>query len=80
MSEKVKINKLEKYRKEHLISKTELARDAGISLVTVDRIEKGFDCRLVTKRKIIEALGLGLDDKDEIFPDEYTFSIFPLFS
>ena len=70
MSEKATKSKLKQYRKEHLISKTELARDAGISLVTIDRIEKGFDCRLATKRKIIEALGLDIDDKDEIFPDE----------
>lgn len=70
MVEKTRINKLKDYREQHLISKTELARDAEISLVTLDRIEKGFDCRLSTKRKIIEALGLDLDDKDEIFPDE----------
>jgi DNA-binding XRE family transcriptional regulator len=70
MSEKVAQSKLKQYRKEHLISKTELARDAGISLVTIDRIEKGFDCRLATKRKIIEALGLDIDDKDEVFPED----------
>jgi DNA-binding XRE family transcriptional regulator len=67
--EKTKQNKLKDYREQHLISKTELARDAEISLVTLDRIEKGFDCRLSTKRKIIEALGLNLDNKDEIFPE-----------
>jgi len=70
MLEKVSESKLKQYRKEHLISKTELARDAGISLVTIDRIEKGFDCRLVTKRKIIEALGLDINDKDEVFPED----------
>jgi DNA-binding XRE family transcriptional regulator len=70
MVEKIKNNKLKDYREQRLISKTELARDAEISLVTLDRIEKGFDCRLSTKRKIIEALGLDLENKDEIFPDE----------
>lgn len=70
MSKKVVESRLKQYRKEHLISKTELARDAGISLVTIDRIEKGFDCRLATKRKIIEALGIDIDDKDEIFPED----------
>jgi DNA-binding XRE family transcriptional regulator len=70
MVEKTKTNKLKDYREQHLISKTELARTAEISLVTLDRIEKGFDCRLSTKRKIIEALGLDLDNKDEIFPGE----------
>jgi DNA-binding XRE family transcriptional regulator len=69
MTEKQKTNKLKDYREQRLISKAELAREAEISLVTLDRIEKGFDCRLTTKRKIVEALGLDIDDKDEIFPD-----------
>jgi len=70
MVEKTKTNKLKDFREQHLISKTELARTAEISLVTLDRIEKGYDCRLSTKRKILEALGLELDEKDEVFPDE----------
>ena len=68
--DKIKANKLKDFREKRLISKTELAREAEISLVTLDRIEKGYDCRLSTKRKIIEALGLGFDDKDEVFPEE----------
>ncbi len=67
--EKMKANKLKEYREQKLISKSELAREAEISLVTIDRIEKGYDCRLSTKRKIIEALGLDIDDKEEIFPE-----------
>ena len=67
--EKIKANKLKEYREQKLISKSELAREAEISLVTIDRIEKGYDCRLSTKRKIIEALGLDIDDKEEIFPE-----------
>ncbi|MBO4441365.1 helix-turn-helix domain-containing protein [bacterium] len=65
----MKANKLKEYREQKLISKSELAREAEISLVTIDRIEKGYDCRLSTKRKIIEALGLDIDDKEEIFPE-----------
>ena len=67
--EKEKTNNLKTIREQRLISKTELARDAEISLVTLDRIEKGYDCRLATKRKILEALNLTLDDKDEVFPE-----------
>lgn len=63
-------NKLKEYRERNLISKTELARHAEISLVTLDRIEKGYDCRLSTKRKIIEALGVDIQEKDTIFPEE----------
>ncbi len=70
MVEKLKKNKLKDFRKQNLISKSELARNAEISLVTLDRIEKGFDCRLSTKRKILEALGLDLDEKDIVFPEK----------
>jgi len=52
------------------MSKTELARKAGVSALTISRIEKGMTCRLETKRKIIEALGRDLSEKDNIFPEE----------
>ncbi len=60
-------NRLKEYRERILMSKTELARKAGISTLTIDRIEKGFPCRLDTKRKIIKALGLNISDKDKVF-------------
>lgn len=50
------------------MSKAELARQAGISPVTVDRIEKGAPCRMATMRKIILALGLKLEDREKVFP------------
>jgi DNA-binding XRE family transcriptional regulator len=55
-------------REELLMSKAELARKAGVSPLTIDRIEKGKSCRMETRRKIILALGYGLTDKDRIFP------------
>ncbi len=51
------------------MSKAELARKAGVSPITVDRLEKGGDCRLATKRKILLALGLALEDREKVFPD-----------
>ena len=54
-------------REELLMSKAELARKAGVSPLTIDRIEKGKSCRMETKRKIILALGYELSDKDKIF-------------
>jgi len=42
------------------MSKTELARKAGVSPITIDRIEKGLPRRLETKRKIMLALGMDL--------------------
>ena len=62
-------NNVRALREEILMSKAELARKAGVSALTVDRIEHGNDCRLDTKRKIILALGKKLEQKAEVFPD-----------
>jgi DNA-binding XRE family transcriptional regulator len=61
------MNSLKKYRERLLMSKAELARKAGISTLTIDRVEKGKSCRLETKRKIILALGLELSESGKIF-------------
>lgn len=63
-----KNNNVRQFREELLISKAELARKAGLSALTIDRIEKGMECRMDTKRKILLALGLKLTDKDRLFP------------
>ena len=63
-------NTVKKIREELLLSKAELARKASVSPLTIDRIEKGKDCRMETKRKIILALGYKLSDKDKIFFNE----------
>jgi DNA-binding XRE family transcriptional regulator len=60
-------NMVRKIREKLLMSKAELARNAGISPLTVDRIEKGMSCRIETKRKIILAFGYDLSDKGLIF-------------
>ena len=52
-----------------MMSKAELARKANVTVQTIDRIEKGKECRLDTKRKIILALGFELADKDRIFEE-----------
>ena len=49
------------------MSKAELARKAGVSPITIDRLEKGKACRMETKRKIILALGYKLSEKDKVF-------------
>jgi DNA-binding XRE family transcriptional regulator len=61
-------NIVREIREELLMSKAELARKAGVSPLTIDRIEKGMSCRMETKRKIILALGYDLSDKLRIFP------------
>ncbi len=60
-------NNVRAIRESLLMSKAELARKAGVSALTIDRIEKGLDCRMDTKRKIILALGLKLSEKHKVF-------------
>ncbi len=63
-------NKVKVLREKKLMSKSELARKAGISVVTVDRIERGENCRLETMRKIILALGFSIEERDKVFQDQ----------
>lgn len=63
-------NAVKKLREQLLMSKAELARKARISALTIDRIEKGKNCRLETKRKVILALGYSLSDKHTVFPED----------
>ena len=63
-------NRLREFRIEQMMSKAELARKAGLSVLTIDRIEKGFGCRMDTKRKILKALGLKLSDRRKLFQEE----------
>ncbi|MGH7852657.1 MAG: helix-turn-helix transcriptional regulator [Candidatus Binatia bacterium] len=62
-----KENNVKRIREARMLSKAELARLAGISPLTLDRIEKGRDCRLATKRKILFALGLTIEQKHTLF-------------
>mgnify|MGYP001100239539 CR=1 FL=1 len=62
-------NNLKKIREAKLMSKAELARLAGVSAVTIDRIERGEQCRVETKRKILLALGFDLTDREKVFQD-----------
>lgn len=61
-------NNVRALREERLMSKAELARKAGISALTIDRVENGMICRMDTMRKILLALGLKLSDKEKVFP------------
>jgi len=63
----MKKNPLKKIRESRLMSKTELAKKANVSPITIARIEQGKQCRIETQRKILSALGLEFADKDEIF-------------
>ncbi len=62
-------NNVRRLREEQLLTKAELARKAGVSALTVARIESGLECRVDTKRKIILALGLTPSDRGKVFGD-----------
>lgn len=69
-------NNLQRIREAQLMSKAELARRAGLSTLTIDRVEAGRPCRMDTKRKVILALGLSIEDHDRVFgPDDASDSV-----
>jgi DNA-binding XRE family transcriptional regulator len=67
---KVIKNNVRKIRTEKMMSKAELARRAGMSTLTIDRVERGMPCRMDTKRKILEALGLKPSDRVMVFGED----------
>lgn len=60
-------NNVQRLREELLLTKAELARKAGVSALTVARVEAGLHCRVDTKRKIILALGFQPADRVRVF-------------
>jgi DNA-binding XRE family transcriptional regulator len=58
-------------RERFLISRSELARKASVSYMTMQKIEEGKPCRLDTKRKIVKALGVNpwLENEKASFPE-----------
>ena len=65
----LKANNVRKIREALMMSKAELARKSGLSTLTIDRVEAGRTCRLDTKRKILQALGLRVSEKEKVFGD-----------
>jgi DNA-binding XRE family transcriptional regulator len=63
-------NHVRDIRESKMMSKAELARKTGLSVQTIDRIEKGHICRLDTKRKILLALEIKLEERQKVFNDE----------
>ncbi len=61
------MNRVQKFRESQLLGKAELARRSGVSESTIDRVEAGHGCRMETKRKILFALGLSLQESTKLF-------------
>ena len=67
---KMKIkNNLKEIREAKMLGKTELAKLAGVSPLTVDRIERGMPCRIKSQRQIVLALGLKVSERRTVFHD-----------
>jgi DNA-binding XRE family transcriptional regulator len=64
-------NRVRELRENKLMTQAQLARKAKVALRTIHSVEKGMNCRMDTKRKILLALGLRFEDKDQVFPSTY---------
>ena len=49
LGDKLGLNFVKEIREEHLMSRAELGRKAGVSPVTIDRVERGKSCRMEKK-------------------------------
>ena len=63
---------LRQVREKLMIGKCEMAGKAGVSLTTMNRLEKGKPCRPETMRKIIKALGFNPWLKSSTAPGKKT--------
>jgi len=61
-------NRVRELRENKLLTQSQLAHTAGVSLRTIHNVENGMTCRIGTKRKILLGLGLGFEDQDMVFP------------
>ncbi len=61
-------NRVRELRENKLMTQAQLARKAKVALRTIHSVEKGMNCRMDTKRKILLALGLSFEDKERVFP------------
>ncbi len=61
-------NRVRELRENRLMTQAQLARKAKVALRTIHSVEKGMNCRMDTKRKILLALGMRFEDKDQVFP------------
>ncbi len=68
MSNAKQPNRVRELRENRLMTQAQLARKARVALRTIHSVEKGMNCRMDTKRKILLALGMRFEDKEYVFP------------
>ena len=64
-----KRNRVRELRENKLMTQAQLAKKARVALRTIHSVEKGMNCRMDTKRKILLALGVPFEQKGEVFLD-----------
>lgn len=69
LAHKESSNLVRELREALLMTRAELAERAGVSLRTVWSVESGVPCRVLTKRKILEALGIPKEEHRTVFPN-----------
>jgi DNA-binding XRE family transcriptional regulator len=62
-------NRVRELRENKLMTQAQLAKKAKVALRTIHSVEKGMNCRMDTKRKILLALGIPFENKDQVFLD-----------
>jgi len=62
------MNRIRAARQAHGWTQNELAERARISARTIHAIEKGRPCRQATKRRILQALGVPWELRNDYFP------------
>ena len=62
-------NRVRELRENKLMTQAQLARKAKVALRTIHSVEKGMNCRMDTKRKILLALGVPFEQKSQVFID-----------
>ena len=67
-SRPIQQHRVRELRENRLMTQAQLARKAKVALRTIHSVEKGMNCLMETKRKILLALGLRFEDKDQVFP------------
>ena len=74
-STSIRRNRVRELRENRLMTQAQLARKAKVALRTIHSVEKGMNCRMDTKRKILLALGMRFEDMDHVFPPAAAFDL-----
>ncbi len=64
------MNPVRKRRLDLYLSQQELARRADVVVRTIQSVEKGMNCRMDTKRKLLKALGVPFERRQEVFREQ----------